>query len=162
MMFVCIARCYVFLSFTCLTRDSVGKILASNGESNFNNFVATNDERRFFTRHRYPVSFFIEKNCLCLLGKRDDDELFTKKFIQQSTPTHIKHEVKTTSKCTKFISNERAYDTLSLKFTSILLSFNVSKTFFFTASYLCKNTLYSSRSQVASTLPPISESIVFG
>ena len=38
-----------------------------------------------------------------------------KKFIQQSTP-HIKHEVKTTSKCTKFIS-ERAYDTLSLKFT---------------------------------------------
>jgi len=71
MMFVCIARCYVFLSFTCLTRDSVGKMRDFNGESNFNNFVATNDERRFFTQHRYPVSFFIEKNfCVCWENER--------------------------------------------------------------------------------------------
>ena len=42
-----------------------------NDESNFNNFVATNDERRFFTQHRYPVSFFIEKNfCVCWENER--------------------------------------------------------------------------------------------
>lgn len=47
-------------------------------------------------------------------------------------------------------------------FYSTLFFFNVSKTFFFTSSYLFKKTLYSSRSHVASTRPPMSESIVFG
>ena len=44
------------------------------------------------------------------VGKtNDDDELFTKKIVFNKVPfSHIKHEVKTTSKCTKFIS-ERAY-----------------------------------------------------
>ena len=53
------------------------------------------------------------------VGKtNDDDELVVhKKIVFNKVPfSHIKHEVKTTSKCTKFIS-ERAYDTLSLKFT---------------------------------------------
>ena len=56
-----------------------------NGESNFNNFVATNDERRFFTRHRYPVSFFYREELLCLLGKREKMSCSQKNCIQQST-----------------------------------------------------------------------------
>ena len=52
------------------------------------------------------------------VGKTNDDErVVHKKIVFNKVPfSHIKHEVKTTSKCTKFIS-ERAYDTLSLKFT---------------------------------------------
>ena len=92
---MCVSCDVTCVSFTCLTRDSVGKMRDFNDESNFNNFVATNDERRFFTQHRYPVSFFIEKNCLCLLVKRTMMRVVHKKIVFNKVPfSHIKHEVK--------------------------------------------------------------------
>ena len=60
-----------------------------NDESNFNNFVATNDERRFF--HSTPLSsqFFYREELFVFVGKTNDDESCSqKKIIQQSYPSH--------------------------------------------------------------------------